>query len=84
MTPRVRIPWGITVPIVVGLMVVGQGLAPVSLTGQAPPRITGRVVNDGGDPVAEAMVTLSYRAAPDSVRHTLVTNQLGLFQVDRT
>ena len=64
-----------------GLIPWGQGLD----AQQVPPRISGRVVTaDAGTPVAGATVTLIHEAFPDSLVHSLVTNELGLFRVDRT
>lgn len=52
---------------------------------QSPPRISGRVVGaEGGGPVSGATVTLVHTLFPDSLIHTLVTNDLGLFSLERT
>lgn len=63
-------------------MLVGN---PALQAQQTPPRISGRVVAaDSGSPVSGATVTLVHAEFPDSLIHTLVTNDLGLFSVDRT
>jgi len=65
--------------------IVGAAALPCVLTAQENPRINGRVVDaDTGGPVSLATITLRHIEIPDSVLHTLVTDDRGLFQVMRT
>lgn len=72
------------------LVIMASALAgltgpPAADAQQAPARISGRVVaEDTGRPIGGATVTLVHREVPDSIVHTSVTNDLGLFQVLRT